>query len=829
MRTLPAAVLALALSSGLVACSNDQTVKIRVVDAGYQGCHTDKDCPQGPPPQHCLNGHCQPYCVRDDQCPGGQCCDFISGSCQASACRPDAGDTCVDGDRRCKPGTLDTTQLCVSSQWEDHPCPNAGEVCFLGYCVTCRPGDTRCKDASTLETCNTDGTAWVPTTCPSAAQCVAGPPALCKACDPGARRCKDPTTVQLCKSDGTAWEDVPCDPGEYCESVDPGKGYCHLCHPGDKRCASPTVSEQCDSSGHDWIPTNCVPGMCNAGTHECVACGPGLTCDCTPGTSVCLDDTHSQTCDSSGHLGGSTQCPSGQYCQNGSCKDLCQDAVNAKSFTGCEYWASVLSNTQLDASFKNMTAGFAVAVANVQQNLSATVTVTKAGGGVVATQTIAGGQLKVINLPWVSAADSGTGKFAGAYKISSTLPVSAYQFNPLKSSTGGLNYSYTNDASMLLPAHVLDKEYVVMAEYNMKLGTYPNMPGTFQVVASSPGTTTVNITYAADITGGGGIAQENRGGKQTYSLNQFDVLQIWSRDSSGSPDRVCHTSHDNGGSPIPACRSADLTGTVITASNPIAVFGGHDCVFNPVEKWACDHIEEQIFPFSTWGHHYVGAHSETVPGSTVNAPDVWRVLAGADATVVTISPAAALVAPGGFDPPKCFPSQTSCCNAGSCTLNANEFIEFATTSDFELQSQDASHPILLGQYFVSEEVTFPNPIGTGAGDPSLVLAAPVEQFRSNDIFLIIDTYAHNYINVVAPTGTAVSIDNKSWSNNGCPAFAPITNSTYSAARCAMTPGVHTLNANAPVGLTIYGVDSYVSYGYTGGLDLRGITIIHPKG
>src|SRR5205823_12469798 len=135
-----------------------------------------------------------------------------------------------------------------------------------------------------------------------------------------------------------------------------------------------------------------------------------------------------------------------------------------------------------------------------------------------------------------------------------------------------------------------------------------------------------------------------------------------------------------------------------------------------------------------------------VPGSSVTAPDIFRVLAGADNTTVTITPPAALAAPPGFDPAKCFPSQRICCAAGVCNLSANEFVEFATTSDFEVQTQDDQHPILLGQYFVGEEVTFPGGLPGGAGDPSLVLAPPVEQFRSSYIFLVIDTYAHNYIN-----------------------------------------------------------------------------------
>jgi hypothetical protein len=39
----------------------------------------------------------------------------------------------------------------------------------------------------------------------------------------------------------------------------------------------------------------------------------------------------------------------------------------------------------------------------------------------------------------------------------------------------------------------------------------------------------------------------------------------------------------------------------------------------------------------------------------------------------------------------------------------------------------------------------------------------------------------------------------------------------------------TISSPDPVGVTVYGYDRYVSYGYTGGLDLTRITTIIPGG
>ena len=70
---------------------------------------------------------------------------------------------------------------------------------------------------------------------------------------------------------------------------------------------------------------------------------------------------------------------------------------------------------------------------------------------------------------------------------------------------------------------------------------------------------------------------------------------------------------------------------------------------------------------------------------------------------------------------------------------------------------------------------------------------------------------------MAPTGTAVMLD-------GVPVAATefvetAAGSGWSTARLSVTDGVHRLEADAAVGLTVTGYDQYVSYGYPGGLDL----------
>ena len=80
--------------------------------------------------------------------------------------------------------------------------------------------------------------------------------------------------------------------------------------------------------------------------------------------------------------------------------------------------------------------------------------------------------------------------------------------------------------------------------------------------------------------------------------------------------------------------------------------------------------------------------------------------------------------------------------------------------------------------------------------------------------------------VTAPTGAEVRLDNEIID----PAvFSPIGTGEFSAARLAIEDGTHRLTSTEPVGVIVYGYDSYVSYGYAGGLDLQDLKLVtQPK-
>jgi len=47
-------------------------------------------------------------------------------------------------------------------------------------------------------------------------------------------------------------------------------------------------------------------------------------------------------------------------------------------------------------------------------------------------------------------------------------------------------------------------------------------------------------------------------------------------------------------------------------------------------------------------------------------------------------------------------------------------------------------------------------------------------------------------------------------------------SAWRVFRCAVSDGVHEIEATGPVGLVVYGYMNHTSYGYSGGLDMEAI-------
>jgi hypothetical protein len=127
----------------------------------------------------------------------------------------------------------------------------------------------------------------------------------------------------------------------------------------------------------------------------------------------------------------------------------CAEAASGKSTVGCRFYA-----VDMDSHDSVETSQYAVGVANVQLAGMANVTVEVKEGGVWTTvggpQAIGPLDLFTFNLPDRHQDDTGV-RVGGAYRVTSDVPVVAYQFNPVDGAS-----SYLSDAAMLYPAAALD-------------------------------------------------------------------------------------------------------------------------------------------------------------------------------------------------------------------------------------------------------------------------------------------------------------------------------------------------------------------------------------
>lgn len=532
-----------------------------------------------------------------------------------------------------------------------------------------------------------------------------------------------------------------------------------LCQPdGTTRCLDARFDECVDGN---WLPQEICAG-------DRPLCDPVLGClACAPGGNTCQGD-EVWACDGTGlNPTYVTTCAPGD-CHEGICADACTFAKSQQSYLGCRFLAVTTLNSTLDAAFHS---DFAVVIGAPAAGLAANVTVRRAGL-VVAEAVVAAGTSEAILLPMVAELQRPGSLFenaesttvsGGAYEVETDQPVAAYQFNPLHfDAQGGLLNSHTNDASLLVPEHVLTGQYRVLTHPTFAYAPFVQYRGFVTVVGVEDGTT-VSLSLSTD-TAPGVPAPAQEGATVEFSLDRGDVVQVL---SGASADH-------------------DLSGTLVTANRPIATFAGHDCTYLPQESPACDHLEEMALPIETWGAVTAFA-APAHPDSGERSLARYRIMARSDGTALT------------FDPPV----------VADTALAGGAWMEFDTDQDFVII---ATGPILATQSLLGQDAVG----ATTGGDPALGTGIPVSQWRDQYDFLTPMTYTSHWLAVTAPAGAALELDGSPLTGLG-----DIGDGTYTFARVALGEGSHSVRSTdgSRFGITVYGYAPYTSYLYPGGLNL----------
>lgn len=652
-------------------------------------------------------------------------------------------------------------------------------------------------------------------------------PAEYEVCQPGTiQGCSnDGLGEVVCALDGSGWEVVSCGTGSLCVSEE---GRCSDCIPGTLRCRNDDIVQRCDDNGAGWSDYT----------------------DCN---------------------GAET----GKVCRLGVCIGLCELNSKLSSYIGCEYWALDLDNAAVESrgesGYSNAAASpWAIVVSNTSTKYPVKVEIDCKYGPV--TRDHWGGELDLSPIPpmtlriftlarnymvedpaseffgqEISMDVDGTSRLPQAYRVTSSIPITAYQFNPLENEN-----VYSNDASILLPSNSLGKSHVVMTREQ----SFQDLKSFLTVVAVNQGETQVNVTVTAPTLAGQGIPAMNKGDSKTFFMEQWDVLNIETN-----------------------AYGADLTGSIVLASHPVAVFGGSEAANAPNTNHCCpmgscsyhqqwlecedrddcycewpmqnldppgekpcrdnydcigyntccaDHLQMQMYPITTWGTRYIA----TLSYPRGKERDVWRIMAATNNTQLTT-----------------YPKLTD-----NWVLNKGEFVEFEADENFEIYGKK---PLLVGQFLAAQNAPDPGYGDDDAktGDPTFILSVPEEQFRSQYVFLAPDKYMFDCVNIIARPDVPVFLDgvelrqedltfrtirelqaemkeleyshpaefNKKFGD-----YRMIGTGDWAVWRLIIADGVHTASSEEPFGVISYGYDQYVSYGYPAGLNLQDLDLIEEE-
>ena len=218
------------------------------------------------------------------------------------------------------------------------------------------------------------------------------------------------------------------------------------------------------------------------------------------------------------------------------------------------------------------------------------------------------------------------------------------------------------------------------------------------------------------------------------------------------------------------------------------MFGGSDCTYMPASTPACDHLEEIIFPVETLRSDYL----VVLPNNQNGTPAQYiKIVGTAAGTTLTYDPAIAGAPP---------------------TIGAGQSSFFHVTQNFRVTS---SNPIIVGQFMESENNFTAS---ATAGDPAMSVAIPQAQYRSSYQFVATPNYQQNWVNIIAPNGSTVTVDGTNYTSGTAIGGSGYWTTPISLCVGSCT-GVHAASGTAPFGIQVYGYGAYTSYMYPGGLNL----------
>lgn len=377
-----------------------------------------------------------------------------------------------------------------------------------------------------------------------------------------------------------------------------------------------------------------------------------------------------------------------------------------------------------------------------------------------------------------------------AFHLATDVPVSAYSIFPY----GGAK-SFVTAGTLLLPTSSWGTNYMMLDGYP---GAF-NKGLPFVQIVSQDDDTVVSIKPKTDIIGGSGVNPAAENVVTTYTLQKGQVLEI--------------------------VQGQSLDGSPLQSNKPVAIFGGTQCSDLPLAVDACDALHQQIPPISEWGSSY-----SAVPYTTRRVPlagqsplpeaVIWAIGAARDGTVLTYDPEPSgsngtdMGSPGD-GPPDGIPR----------TLNGGQVVWLYSDHPFRVRSQGPDYPIYVANYMTGALVYYTD------GDPDFTNTVADTQFLDDYVFFVDHTYKTSTLTLVRQKDQQgfhdVTLDCAGVVGGWTPlggdgtteyAYLDITRDGKPSGKCLS--GRHQATSDGPFALYVYGIDSFVSYGFPAGAGTR---------
>ena len=233
-------------------------------------------------------------------------------------------------------------------------------------------------------------------------------------------------------------------------------------------------------------------------------------------------------------------------------------------------------------------------------------------------------------------------------------------------------------------------------------------------------------------------------------------------------------------------KTSDLTGSIITATKPVAFFTGHRCAEVPGDVQFCDMLLEEEPPTNDWGKEFIVTKFEGKDFS------VARVVASQDSTIVFVN------------------------GKQASTLQKGLYYEIDTLRrDAVIRT---SKPALVAQYSTSS-----NADSIKVGDPFMLLVVPNDRFLT-DVTTASVTNGQwwHYLNIVVPDSAIESLRLDGQRKPALTRRIQVTKQ-LSVVRIQVEVGRHEVTCASPIAVYSYGFgvlrENFDSYGHACGMRL----------